>query len=265
MSSTVMKKVMAVHLLGFIIYAISRLMPYLLISTAFTLIYIFLPNTRVRFRAALSGGIAAAVLWQTIGWVFTSFITTSAHYSAIYSGFATLILFLIWLYWNFLTLLIGARVSFYAQHPRLLDIGGGVPVLSGRTREKLALAIMFLVGRSFHANGQAWEFVSLTQRLGMPADLVQQVLSLLEEKGLLVTTNNEPPEYLPAKDLEIITLNEIIYAVRTAGEDTHISGKALASVTAADGIMNSIEDAITASLEKQTLRSLVLAADTTVA
>jgi len=265
MSSTVMKKVMAVHLLGFIIYAISRLMPYLLISTAFTLIYIFLPNTRVRFRAALSGGIAAAVLWQTIGWVFTSFITTSAHYSAIYSGFATLILFLIWLYWNFLTLLIGARVSFYAQHPQLLDIGGGVPVLSGRTREKLALAIMFLVGRSFHANGQPWEFVSLTQRLGIPADLVQQVLSVLEEKGLLVTTNNEPPEYLPAKDLEIITLNEIIYAVRTAGEDTHISGKALASVTAVDGIMNSVEDAITASLEKQTLRSLVLAADTTVA
>ncbi len=263
MSSTVMQKLMAVHLLGFIIYAISRIMPYLLISTAFTLIYIFLPNTRVRFRAALSGGIAAALLWQTIGWIFTSFITTSAHYSAIYSGFATLILFLIWLYWNFLTLLIGARVSFYAQHPRLLDAGGGTPVLSGRTREKLAIAIMLLVGSSFHANRQPWEFDSLTQRLGIPADLVQQILSILEEKGLLVTTNSEPPAYLPARDLEIITLNEIIYAVRTAGEETHIPGKTSASGTAVDGIMKGIEDAIAASLEKQTLRDLVLAADLT--
>ena len=59
----------------------------------------------------------------------------SYYDSAIYSGFATLILFLIWLYWNFLTLLIGARISFYAQHPQLLDVEGRVPVLSRRTRE----------------------------------------------------------------------------------------------------------------------------------
>ncbi len=263
MSSSIMQKLMTVHLLGFIIYAVSRIMPYLLISTAFTLIYIFLPNTRVRFRAALTGGIAAAVLWQTIGWIFTSFITTSAHYSAIYSGFATLILFLIWLYWNFLTLLIGARISFFAQHPQLLDVEGRVPVLSGRTREKLALAIMFLVGRSFHENGQPWEFDSLTQRLGIPADLVQQVLSILEEKGLLVTTSSEPAAYLPAKDLGIITLNEVISAVRTAGEEIHISGKAAASGTAVDGIMKGIDDAIAESLERRTLHDLVLAADVT--
>lgn len=263
MSSAVMQKLMAVHVFGFIIYAVSRIMPYLLIGSAFTLIYIFLPNTRVRFRAALSGGIAAAILWQTIGWIFTSFIATSAHYSAIYSGFATLILFLIWLYWNFLTLLIGARISFYAQHPQLLDVEGRVPVLSGRTREKLALAIMFLVGRSFHENGQSWEFDSLTQRLGIPADLVQQVLSILEEKRLLVPTNSEPPAYLPAKDLEIITLHEIIFAVRTAGEATYILGKDSASGTAVDGIMDGIEDAIAESLERQTLRDLVLAAEVT--
>ena len=262
MSSTVMKKLMEVHVLGFIFYLVSRLTPYLLISAAFTVIYIFLPNTRVRFRAALTGGIAAAVLWQTIGWIFTAFIATSAHYSAIYSGFATLILFLIWLYWNFLTLLIGARVSFYTQHPHLLDTGGKGPVLSERLREKVALAIMFLVGRSFHRNEQQWTFVTLTRRLGMPADFVRQILSLLEEKGLLVPTHSDPPAYLPAKDLEIITLDEIISTVRVAGEDSYGPGKSLASIPAVDGIIRSVDAAIAASLEKQTLRDLVQAADT---
>jgi membrane protein len=265
MSSTVMKKLMAIQLLGFIIYAISWLMPYLLISTAFTLIYIFLPNTRVRFRAALTGGIAAAVLWQTISWVFTSFIATSAHYSAIYSGFATLILFLIWLYWNFLTLLIGARVSFYTQHPHLLDAVGKVPVLSERLREKLALAIMFLVGRSFHNNEQQWELIPLTRRLGIHAEFIREILSVLEKKGLLVPTHSDPPAYLPGKDPDIITLHEIIRAVRIAGEHDQISGKAVASIAEVDGIMETVEDAIAASLEKQTLRDLVLAADKAIA
>jgi len=261
MSSTVMKKLMAIQMLGFIIYVISWLMPYLLISTAFTLIYIFLPNTHVRFKAALSGGIAAAILWQTIGWVFTSFIATSAHYSAIYSGFATLILFLIWLYWNFLTLLIGSRVSFYTQHPQLLDAGGKVPALSERLMEKIALAIMFLVGRSFHNNERQWELIPLTQRLGIHAECIREILSVLENNGLLVPTHSDPPAYLPGKDPDIINLHEIIRAVRSAGEDGQISGKAVASIAEVDDIMKTVEDAIAASLEQQTLRDLVLASD----
>ncbi len=261
MSSAVMQKLMQIHLLGIIIYAISRIMPYLLVSTAFTLIYIFLPNTRVRFRAALSGGIAAAVLWQTIGWIFTSFIATSAHYSAIYSGFATIILFLIWLYWNFLTLLIGAKVSFYVQHPHLLAARGGGPSLSSRGREKVALAIMFLIGRSFHVNGPPWDFDSLTKRLRISAPLVQQVLFILKEKGLLATTSGEPPAYIPAKDLEIITLNEIIEAVRTSGGDSAFHGNTLTSFAAAESIMESVDNAIALSLENQTLRSLIVDAD----
>lgn len=261
MSSTVMKNLMAIQMLGPVVYVISRLTPYLLITAAFTMIYIFLPNTKVRFRSALAGGIAAALLWQTIGWIFTSFIVTSARYSAIYSGFATLILFLIWLYWNFLTLLIGARVSFYTQHPQLLDAGSTIMTLSDRLKERLALAIMFLVGASFHTNKQHWHFSSLTQKLGMPSEFIAEVLSILEEKGLLVLTQSEPPAYLPAKDLETITLNEIISSVRISGEDTHISAKSLASVPEINGIMKHIEQAITLSLDKQTLKDLVLAAD----
>ncbi len=261
MSSTIMKKLMAHHLLGPVVYMISGLAPYLLIASAFALIYMLLPNTRVRFRSALAGGIAAAILWQTIGWIFASFIASSAQYSAIYSGFATLILFLIWLYWNFLTLLIGARVSFYTQHPQLLDAGSKILTLSDRLKEKIALGIMFLVGQGFHTNKQHWKFVSLTQKLGMPSDFVREVLTILQKKGLLIATHSEPPAYLPAKELEAITLNEIINAVRVAGEDTNISVKSLASIPEVDGLMQHIEEAITLSLDKQTLKDLVLTAD----
>lgn len=258
MSSTVVKKLMALQMLGPVIYMITRLAPYLLIATAFTLIYMLLPNTRVRFRSALAGGIAAALLWQTISWIFTSFVASSAQYSAIYSGFATLILFLIWLYWNFLTLLIGARVSFYTQHPQLLDAGSRIMILSDRRKEKLALAIMFLVGRSFHGDQPHWRFASLAPKLGEPAEFVREVLSILEGKGLLVPTHDEPPAYLPAKDLDMITLNEIISAVRISGEDAYSVSGSLSPIPEVDGLMKHIDQAIILSLDKQTLKDLVL-------
>lgn len=261
MSSTIMKNFMAIQLLGPVVYVLSRLAPYMLITAAFTMIYVFLPNTKVRFRSALAGGFAAAVLWQTIGWIFTSFIASSAQYSAIYSGFATLILFLIWLYWNFLTLLIGARVSFYVQHPQLLDAGSEIMRLSDRLKERLAIAVMFLVGRSFQNDKPHWKFVALTQKLGVPQEFISEVLSILENRGLVVSTLSEPPAYLPAKDLETITLNEIISAVRLSGEDSHSSSKSIASIPEVDGVMKHIEQAITLSLDKQTLKDLVRSAD----
>ncbi len=257
MSSSLMKKILDIHVLGFIIYFLSRLMPYVLISAAFTLIYIFLPNTKVRFRAALTGGITAAILWETIGWIFASFIAKSAHYSAIYSGFATLILFLIWLYWNFLTLLIGARVSFYTQYPRTLDTVM-IRMPSERQRERAALAIMYLVGKGFHTGREHWRFEQLVQRLGLPSDLVRDVIAAFEAKELLVPAQGDPPVYLPGKDLASITLAEIVSAVRTAGEDSQPHVRQHASLPGVDEVLAKIEGSITSALETETLRDLIM-------
>ena len=68
-----------------------QVVPYLLIIVAFTFLYMFVPNTRVRLGSALVGATVAGVLWQTVGWVFASYVVSSAKYSAIYSAFATLV------------------------------------------------------------------------------------------------------------------------------------------------------------------------------
>ena len=95
----------------------------------------------------------------------------------------------------------------------------------------------------------------------MPSEFVSEVLSILEGKGLLVPAQGEPLIYLPGRDMETISLNEIISAVRISGEDTHISSKSLASVPEIKGIMKHMEQAIALSLDKKTLKDLVLSAD----
>ena len=71
----------------------------------------------MRFGSALVGGVTAAVLWGIAGEAFARFVAGSAKYSAIYSGFAVLILFLLWLYAGWLIVLIGAQFSFFINIP----------------------------------------------------------------------------------------------------------------------------------------------------
>ena len=84
---------MQLEAVGFLLKLVARLLPYVLVIAAFTFVYILVPNVRVQFRSALTGGTVAGVLWETTSWAFSSFIVNSTNYTAIYSAFASLIIF----------------------------------------------------------------------------------------------------------------------------------------------------------------------------
>ncbi len=106
--------------LGAIVGGIGRLVPYLLVIAAFAFVYRYMPNTKVRLRAALIGAVVAGVLWQSVGWGFAAFVAGSAKYTAVYAGFAIVVLSMIWLYLSWLIVLLGASLAFYVQHPEYL-------------------------------------------------------------------------------------------------------------------------------------------------
>ena len=145
------------------------------------------------------------------------FVASSTQYSAIYSGFAILILFLIWLYLSWLILLFGASVAFYQQHPEYLIAEGGEPRLSNRMRERLALVVASMIGVHYVAGRPAWTLRQLTQALGVPMHAVDVVLAALEQAKLLVKSNDDPPGYLPARDLSAISVEQLLEAVRFGG------------------------------------------------
>jgi membrane protein len=128
---------------------VGKLAPYLLIIAAFTFVYIFMPNTKVRFAPALIGAIVAGILWESLGWLFASFVVSSTNYAAIYSSLAILILFMLWIYLGWVILLVGVEVSFYVQNP-LQILSPDTPVrLSHADEQKLTLAIMSHCGHAF--------------------------------------------------------------------------------------------------------------------
>jgi len=256
MNIDTVRALMANDALGQLIQLIGRLVPYMLIIAAFTFVYRFMPNARVRLWPALVGGIVGGITWQTAGWAFAVFIASSNNYAAIYSGFAILVLFMIWLYLSWLVLLFGASVAFYTQHPEYLYLRDGEPRLSNRMRERLGLSVMELVTRSFLTGQVAPSQQDITRQLRVPAHVLTVVLEALQRRGLLVVAGEEPPIYLPARDPGRIAVAEVLDSVRAAGEDGFLSPTALPAEPSVDALVARLQQAANDVLDGMTLRDL---------
>jgi membrane protein len=255
-SSHVLKLLLSASAAGQLVYAAGRVFTYLLVSAAFTAIYLFLPNAKVRLRSALAGGVIAGITWGVMGWAYASFVASSAKYSAIYSGIAALFLFIIWLYWNWLVLLAGARVSYYHQHPRYF-LQGEETAVQGLARERAALSAAALVARNFYSGGRPMDSASIAGGLGIPDSALQEVLSALVKYGILMAGAGEPHAYLPARDPGRISLKDVVEAA-WLGTGQAVSGEREGSFEPAiEEVLKVIYEAASASLSAKTLKDLV--------
>jgi membrane protein len=235
-------------------------MPYIIISGVFTFLYVFLPNTKVNFKSALLGGVFAGILWQTAGWGFTYFVVSSTHYTVIYSGFAVLVMFMIWLYVSWLILLAGAQISFYHQYPQFLSMKKEAFNLSNRLRERTAILIMYLISYAYYHGKHAWTFNSLVGHLNLPVGAVHDLITLLEQNDLLLETGDDPPGYIPARDIENITLKEIFNSVRIAHYEAVSIEHRMIQVTEVENIIKSLDDAYGDALGEKTMKDIVVSA-----
>jgi len=231
----------------------SSLTPYAVIIAIFTFLYKFMPNTNVKLRSALVGGCAGGFLWVTASMLFGAFVTNSYDRQAIYASFAIAITALIWLYLNWLILLIGSQLAFYFQNPAYMKIGRREPRLSNAMRERLALNIMLNVGTAFRDSSRSIDLRALSSKLCIPSITVAPIILGLEAAGLLTTAENE--ELLPGREMARIKLNDILAVVRVEGETgSHREprwSKAVATLGA------TIDSAVESSLGEKTLSQLL--------
>lgn len=110
---------------------------FILLSLVMAFIYSFITHYRISFIPAVSGGMFAAVFWLLVGQIFARFVATSSNYSGIYSGFVSVILFMLWTYISWLIVLLGNQLACYIQCPeRLL-----MPILALNEPQKVTISI----------------------------------------------------------------------------------------------------------------------------
>ncbi len=248
MSHSLVKELLTVAPLGGLYVVFSKLLPWLLVSGAFTVTYLIIPNTRVRVRSALVGGAVAGLLWQVASWGFTAFVVGSTKYTAIYSSFAIVILFLIWLYISWLVLLLGASIVFYHQNPAAMH--PAARVLGPRSREALALEIMRRVGLAHLGETPLCTQQAIATALQLPPEQMVDIVDQLMQHGLLLNSDEDPPHLVPARDLGAITLKDIVDAVSGGTVVPGIPPQTQA-------VMRSLDASLEQGLGGQTLRDLL--------
>lgn len=236
---------------------LSQWIPFLLICLAFTFLYGFIPNTKVTFRAAAIGGLCGGLMWTLAGKVFQAVVTGSAQYTAIYSTFAIVIIALIWLYIGWLILLVGAKVSFYAQNPQYLRHGRQRQQIGTARRERLAIALMVRVARNFQSDTTGAGMNTIAGQLHVTGNLLQPIAQRLESAGLLTKTADDC--LIPARALSTIRLLDVVNAVRVSRHDQTLSatGHPGPSDDAVTHIMATIDTSIASVLGERTLHDLM--------
>jgi membrane protein len=211
-NNALVDQVLNSKILGAPAVLIGQMMPYVLVSLVFGLLYWFIPNTRVKISAALIGGLTGGMLWAFSGVLFATFVVTSTRNMTIYASFAIVIIALMWLYISWLILLIGAQASFYFQNPEYQRVGYRQLNVGNEMREQSALSLMLLVAEGFRHSQPAYTTNQIGAQLGIPGILLGPVKVRLISAGLLMTGNCG--QLFPARDPATISLGNVFAAVR---------------------------------------------------
>lgn len=252
-SHTVVQWLIGMEPFGSLFLWTAEIVPFLVLCGVFTFFYKFIPYTRVQVTSALVGGISAAILWGVAGEVFAKFVAASAKYSAIYSSFAVLILFLLWLYTGWMIILIGAQFSFFHQHPTAYLSRQlwqqGTPAF----RERVTLNLLLALACRYLQGSPPLRVSDLAIKLNLPDELVVEELERLIEANM-VGLIKEPEGVSLIKAPELITIKEVFDIIRD-GNPGGTSGR-LPPDDPLETLLRRRDEAVAQSLAGQTLRSL---------
>jgi membrane protein len=218
-NTAVVNRLQTMEPLGTWLARVGGLIPYVLVIGAFTFLYVFVPNTRVRFKPALVGGVLAGILWAGGGTLFASFVASASRTEIIYSGFAIVIVAMLWTYLSWLILLLGAQLAFYVQYPEHVRLGHATEQISNGLRERLALGTMLLVATAHTEAEDGVTEENVASRLRVSRHVLEPVVSALIEAKLL--THAADLRLLPGKDVRKIDVLSILNAVRASPHDRY--------------------------------------------
>jgi membrane protein len=195
-------------------------MPYAINCLLFSVIYLILPNTRVKFKSALFAGIIAGAAFQFFQFIYINGQIFISKYNAIYGNFAALPLLLIWLQISFFILLFGAELSFAAQNVNNYDAEKDPKAITRRYKDFLYLIITNMVIKRFENAETPMTLNEIAAKNRIPIRLANLLLDDLLRSGILVLgvgENEKGAVYLPAFDINKMTLGLLYDKIEKIG------------------------------------------------
>ena len=220
LTSKILSRMEGYELLGGFVQFLIDALPYLVAGFIFTGFYIFMPNTKVKFRHALIPGFIAGCLFQILQNLYFDGQLALSSYNQIYGGFAALPLFLFWLNISWAIILFGCELAYVSQNNDSFNYFKEPDKISRRHEDFYCLMVMAYICKRFKKHQPALTRKQLADELHIPLRYVVSSLDALNEAGLLETVlqNDErEPAYVPATDSQSITVVKVLSAINCTG------------------------------------------------
>lgn len=207
--------------IGPVLLKLIELLPYALVASVFTVIYLLIPNTRVRFTAAALAGIVTGILYLAVQAALITFQVGITRYNPIYGSLAALPLLLLWMHIGWIILLLGAELSYAVQNVDRYEYQADFSNISPHFRRVLTLQILHRIATRFAEGQPPLNAVQISESLEIPIRRVQEILDGLQGSGLvsavMVDEEEEDPAYQPASDVHNWTISFINHTLDHRG------------------------------------------------
>ncbi|MDT8380304.1 MAG: YihY/virulence factor BrkB family protein [Desulfotignum sp.] len=205
-----------------------NIFPFVTVWMVFTFFYMFIPNKNVNVRAALGGGVIAGTIFQLAQIAYVQFQVGVSTYNAIYGSFAAIPLFLLWLKVSWTIVLFGAEISFVWENFDVLQTDDPeYEQISIRVRKLIILKIaVFCVNR--FAQGRApVTSLSVADHLNLSVNITSVFMEKLVHSRILFKVSDPEPGFTPARDIECLSVMDVVTAFENMGKDDLYLGNTL--------------------------------------
>lgn len=247
------------QMIGSLIVFVLKVTPFIFMWLAFTLLYMFMSNIKVQWRAALIGGVVGGTLWQIAQLGYVHFQVGVARYNAIYGTMAALPIFMVWVYLSWVIVLFGLGVCYAKQNLRTGARDLRRDEVNRRSFEQVALALLVTLADRFHRGDPAINHDKLAKLLYVPPRLSRTILTQLEQLGLVTELSGHAgwPSYQLGRDADNLSVSEIYGMLRNVGEDVMYLHPHPQTTVALE-TCRSLADLVDNEFGKVTLKDLVM-------
>ena len=199
-----------------------KVAPYFIFSVLFTIMFLIIPNTKVRFKHALLAGCISGIAFQLFQGLYVGGQIYLSNYNAVYGSFAAIPLLLMFLQIAWLIVLYGAELTFVSQNLQNYNFENETNTISRRYKDYITLLIMKIIVTRFEQGEKPITQQELADDYNIPIRLVNQLLKLLVEVHLLseiYTESNQEKSYQPAMDIHQITIQLVFDKISTFGSE----------------------------------------------
>ncbi len=215
------------HLSGFT-QSLVRLLPFLITVLGLTLLYMVMPNTKVRFLSALPSAALAGVVWEISKWGYGLYLSSRTMYSSLYGSLAAIPLLFIWIQFSWVIVLGGASLTFARETAQEFLVEEGAVTASYLERVRAALRCMLAICRSHQEGCSAPNVGELASRLQIPVRLVRTAVGDLLAGKLLHEVIRRPDKgeggLVPARNLQSLSVYDVLACLQSAGTSTSPPG-----------------------------------------